>query len=809
MTQGFFPKITFPTRFSDMNGTLIDNVLCRLSNTSINNDAGIIVTQLSDHLPYFICLRTMKVDKPEPKYIYIKQTSETSINKVKHEIITASIYDKLNTHVDANPNTNFDILDNTISQIIKTCMPLKRVKFDKHKHKKSNWITAGLIRSIKFRDKLYLKMKQTPTNSEAYANIKTNLKTYNKILKRNIEQAKIMYYHQKLAKYTNDIKHTWKVIKEVTNKTTNKTQLPEFFKLDGKIITDKNDIANKFNTFFTNIGPSLASTITTAGNKTYKSFLNEPSTNEFTFNQITEVDVLNIIDKLPSKASSGVDGLSPILLKHIKNEISRPVTLILNQCLTNGVFPDKLKIAKVVPIHKSDDDTMFNNYRPISILPTLSKIFEKVIFNQVHEHFHVNNLYFSNQYGFRKKHSTELAVLEVIDRITYQLDQGITPINIYLDLSKAFDTLDHDILLTKLQYYGVNGSALALFRSYLTERQQYVDYNETSSSLEHISTGVPQGSILGPLLFIIYINDIAQSSAYFKFITYADDTTLCGTIAGQIDIENIEMELKNVTEWLKMNKLSLNVKKTKAMLFHMPQKKIIIPTIKINGTLIEFVDNFNFLGINLNKHLNWNPHVTNVSNKLVKTVGVLNILKKTLPLNILRIIYNALILPHLNYGILAWGHLAKRLNLIQKRAVRILTASKYNSHTEPLFKQTNILKVTDICTLNEIKFYYKLINKQLPQYFNSFTCEANSDIHGYNTRTRNKLHTLKTNHDFAQKSLRYRIIQTINKLPDNVIGKMRTHSIYGLTNYAKKYFISNYKTECTIENCYTCQCSMR
>ena len=213
--------------------------------------------------------------------------------RVKHEIITASIYDQLNTEVDANPNTNYDILDNTIFfQIIKICMLLKSVKFDKHKHKKSNWITAGLIRSITFRDKLYLKMKHTSTNSEAYANIKINLKTYNKILKHNIEQAKIMYYHQKLGKYTNDIKHTWKVIKEVTNKTTNKTQLPE---LDGYIITDKNDIANQFNTFFTNIGSSLASTITTAGNKTYKSFLNEPSTHEFTFNQITEVDVLNII----------------------------------------------------------------------------------------------------------------------------------------------------------------------------------------------------------------------------------------------------------------------------------------------------------------------------------------------------------------------------------------------------------------------------------------------------------------------------------------------------------------------------------
>ena len=184
-------------------------------------------------------------------------------------------------------------------------------------------------------------------------------------------------------------------------------------------------------------------------------------------------------------------------------------------------------------------------------------------------------------------------------------------------------------------------------------------------------------------------------------------------------------------------------------------------------------------------------------------------MKKTLPLNILRIIYNALILPHLNYGILAWGHQAKQLNLIQKRAVRILTASKYNSHTEPLFKQTNILKVSDICTLNEIKFYYKLINKQLPQYSNSFTFEANSDIHGYNTRSRNKLHIPKTNHNFARNNLRYRVIQTLNKLPDNVIRKMYTHSIYGLASYAKKYFISNYKTECTIENCYTCQCSMR
>ena len=174
--------------------------------------------------------------------------------------------------------------------------------------------------------------------------------------------------------------------------------------------------------------------------------------------------MIKTIDKLPSKTSSGVDGISPVLLKHIKHEISKPVTLILNQCLATGIFPDKLKIAKVVPIYKSEDENIFNNYRPISILPALSKVFEKIIFNQTYSYFDDHNLFFGNQYGFRKKHSTELAVLEVIDRITNQLDKGQTPMNIYLDLSKAFDTLDHDILINKWQYYGVHGSALRLFQ---------------------------------------------------------------------------------------------------------------------------------------------------------------------------------------------------------------------------------------------------------------------------------------------------------------------------------------------------------
>ena len=385
------------------------------------------------------------------------------------------------------------------------------------------------------------------------------------------------------------------------------------FIVDREVLTDKHVIANRLNTFFTNIGPKPASQIVTDGNSSYEDFLINPTLHEFNFNQIGEEDVVNVIDKLPSKTSSGVDGISTNLLKDIKYIISKPLTLIINQCLETGIFPSKLKVAKVIPILKRGDETIFDNYRPISILPAISKVFERIIFNQIHNYFHVNDLYFCSQYGFRKEHSTELAVLELVDRITQHLDKGTTPINVYLDLSKAFDTLDHNILLHKLKYYGIEGTALRLFESYLNERQQYVDLDGTNSNYNRILTGVPQGSILGPLLFIIYINDIAQSSNHFNFIIYADDTTLCSTLKINADATKLNRELNNVSHWLNLNKLSLNVKKTKAMVFRMPQKKIIQPNIQINGSNIEFVENFIFLGITINNKLNWNSHINKVT----------------------------------------------------------------------------------------------------------------------------------------------------------------------------------------------------
>ena len=216
-------------------------------------------------------------------------------------------------------------------------------------------------------------------------------------------------------------------------------------------------------------------------------------------------------------------------------------------------------------------------------------------------------------------------------------------------------------------------------------------------------------------------------------------------------------------------------------------------------------ESFIFLGITINNKLNWNSHINKVTNKISKTVGILNKLRSFLPSDVLQTIYNTLILPHLIYGILAWGRHTNAIHKIQKRAIRIIAASKYNAHTEPLLKQLHLLKACDICKLQELKFYHKLINRHLPKYFECFVYQTNLDLHNYNTRRGHRLHIPRINHAFAQLNIRHSVIQTVHNMPDNVIDKIRTHNLKGFSTYAKNYFISTYETTCEIANCYVCQ----
>ena len=499
-----------------------------------------------------------------------------------------------------------------------------------------------MIRSIKFRDNLYNRLKLLPLESELHHTTKINLTTCNKILQKSIRAAKFSYYNDQFTKYKSDSRKTWSTISSIMSRKNNGKNHPDYFLLNNARISDKKNIAEKFNTFFTNIGPKLSNEIPAPQGISYKTFLKQKISCAFNFNLVEVKDIIDTINKLAPKSSCGYDNISTKLLKQLSPIVSPFITVIINQSLCTGIFPDKLKIAKVLPLFKKGNIHLFDNYRPISLLPSISKVFEKIVYKQVYDYFLTHKLIYNSQYGFRHLHSTELAALELSDRLMQNLDKGKIPIAVYLDLSKAFDTLDHYILLEKLMYYGIKGTELSWFQSYLSNRRQYVHFDDSDSSLLTISTGVPQGSILGPLLFLIYMNDISEASDKFYSILYADDTTLTEPLCSfdvladsrnfnrSILTENINRELKAIHIWLCVNKLSLNIPKTKFMIFHHKQRKIdnFIPELKINDYVIERVCEFNFLGLIIDESLSWNAHIQKVSNKISRTLGTLNRLKR-------------------------------------------------------------------------------------------------------------------------------------------------------------------------------------
>ena len=472
-------------------------------------------------------------------------------------------------------------------------------------------------------------------------------------------------------------------------------------------------------------------------------------------------------------------------------------------------------MAKILPIYKKDDESLFSNYRPISILPVISKVIEKVIYNQIYSFFSQHKLFNESQYGFRAEHSTEYATPELVDRIHSDLVNNEIPFSIFLDLSKAFDTINHSILLNKLSHYGIKGIPLTLIKSYLLNRQQYVQYNSTVSNYLTISTGVPQGSILEPLLFIIYINDLPHVSNLFKFIMYADDTTLVGriknfTINNQNNElntirDNINKELNQISEWLKLNKLSLNASKSKYMIFSKRNRVINNIDLKIDGTTIQQLNDFNLLGLTIDEHLQWKQHIEKTANKCSRTIGIINKLKHYLPTHIKLLLYQTLLNPHLNYCILVWGYRCARLIKIQKKALRIINLSGYNSHCDPLFKSFNILKLPDMLRLQELKLYYKFVHNKLPHYLQQLPFHLNHDIHSHNTRTRNDIHIRPALHEFAKRSIRHDIPRTVNDSPHIIKDKILTHSLQGFTNYTKAHYLQSYLSQCMEINCYICQ----
>ena len=438
---------------------------------------------------------------------------------------------------------------------------------------------------------------------------------------------------------------------------------------------------------------------------------------------LTPIELEKIIDQLHPKLSSGLDDVNNKIIKELKEHIVIPLTIIFNNSITEGIFPQKMKTAKIVPLYKSKERNLTTNYRPISLLITISKLLEKVIYSRVYNFLCATNQLYVSQYGFRKMHSCEHAVGELIASITKGIEKGKYTAGIFLDLSKAFDMLEHKVVYMKLEKYGLRGNCLNWFKSYLSDRSLVVECRtgsaKTVSNSYPVQYGTPQGSCLGPLIFLIFCNDLQRHLTFLSCIQFADDTTLYITHSNINYIRScIDIDLATLQDWFLSNKLTLNIGKSVCVLFGQKPGTNTNLQISLGNERIPQVKSIKFLGMWIDDSLSWNEHVTKVILKLKSRLHLLKMGKNFLSKHALRVLYFAQIHSIMTYGIVMWGSLASQADLnkiqrIQDTCVHIIDKPP-NKSLKSSFHTNKILNVKETISLELSKLWHKYQLSMLP-----------------------------------------------------------------------------------------------
>ena len=508
------PLINRPTRITQSSATAIDNIFTNDANAFENGCHGILVTDISDHFPVFHIGDSKIKNESMEKSICIRDFSyknKMSFQRELGDIDWSEMYSQSDTQ------EAFSVFHKAFVRLYDKHFPGRKVEL-KYNNRKP-WLTSALKESIRRKNNLYYQYRKIKS-----CYYEGQYKSYRNKLTKLLKCAEKKHYAELLESNKSNLKKTWSILKSIVNKKKTQKIITKFKLSDNTVITDSYNISENFNDFFVNIGHGLAKRIPNT-NILPSNFTGDNVSQTIFLQHVTKEEMSNLISSLKNGAP-GYDGITAQVLQNSMTPILEPLCFLCNRSLTDGVFPNELKLANVLPLFKSGDDMLFNNYRPVSLLCTLSKVFEKVMYSRLLSFLESQKVLIKNQFGFRRLHSSYMALMLMGDKITKALDNGDYVIGIFLDFSKAFDTVNHEILLDKLSHYGVRGNAYDWFKSYLSNRSQYVTYNGVASSTKNITCGVPQGSILGPLLFLIYINDLYNVCQESVPILFADDTNL-------------------------------------------------------------------------------------------------------------------------------------------------------------------------------------------------------------------------------------------------------------------------------------------
>lgn len=710
------PAINKPTRITLKASTCIDNIFVK-TNFQDKLHAGIIAVHISDHLPQFLIVESFSLPSiPKRVSIVKRHVTNEQISLMKDRLSNTSWNRVSQGH---NIDEAYSAFIDEFSYLYEELFPMTKTVV-KTKTLLNKWMNKKLVTMSRKKQRLYIRFVKHRTYASEVAYQKCK-----KEFEKEKQRTKKSYYIKQLERHQDDIKKSWSLVKEIIGCNKFKENLsPSHITVNGHNIFCKTQMANAFNSYFVNVGQDLAKVIPLS-QKGFEEYVQQVPL-EFNIGPITCYDVKYAIDYLKSHKSSGHDDISVDVIKQVSNELLLPLSYLFTLSVEKGVFPKALKVAKVIPSFKSDEQNELSNYRPISLLSVFSKILESIIHQRLYMYLEVNKLLFAAQFGFRKQCTTEFGILELVENVTRAMNHRQITIGVFLDLSKAFDTVDHSILLTKLSLYGVSKGAVAWFRSYLSGRSQYVHLKESNSEILPIECGVPQGSILGPLLFLVYINDIACSVPKLNVILYADDTNLFFAHR-KLDtaMSVLNEQLRFLEDWLNANRLSVNTKKTRYMIFGRENDTdslpLALPSLYLNGKPIQRTFASKFLGVILDENLTWKSHIQVVESKISKNIGVIARARKNVNSKAARSLYFSFVHPYISYGNLAYAstHKSKlsRIHRLQKRAVRVISYAKNRCHSRPLMVEHKILNVYEINILNTLCFVYKHQRNKLPALF--------------------------------------------------------------------------------------------